>query len=156
MSSSADLSPRVVYADIIGLPRHQSDTRPHMSLHDRAAQFSPFAALTGYDEMIGEEARLTDSRIDPGESDLELLDRKLRRLSALLASRCRPQVSALIFTPDTRKAGGRYDVVSGQAEKLDPYENKLILRVAESPVRRVSLELDRLLDLSGHGLEDAD
>ena len=147
-------SAREVYADIIDLPHHQSAVRPHMSLHDRAAQFAPFAALTGYDEMIDEEARLTDSRIGLGESDLELLDRKLGRLSALLAARCRPRVSVLVFIPDPRKAGGRYELVSGLAEKLDPHENRLILRVADSPVRRLSLDLDRILDLSGDGLED--
>ena len=147
-------SPRIVYADIIDLPHHRSDVHPHMSIHDRAAQFAPFAALTGYDEMISEEARLTDSRIDLGESDLEQLDRKLRRLSALLAERRRPQVSALIFTPDPRKAGGRYDQVSGQAERLDTCENRLILCVADSPVRKISLDLDRILDLSGDCLED--
>ena len=55
--------PRIVYADIIGLPHHQSPTRPHMSLYDRAAQFAPFAALTGYDDMIVEEVRETDTRV---------------------------------------------------------------------------------------------
>ena len=55
--------PRIVYADIIDLPHHQSPTRPHMSLYDRAAQFAPFAALTGYDDMIVEEVRETDTRV---------------------------------------------------------------------------------------------
>ena len=74
--------PRIVYADIIDLPHHQSAKRKHMSLHDRAAQFAPFAALVGYDEMVDEEARLTDRQITPGESDLDRLDRIFRCLSA--------------------------------------------------------------------------
>ena len=63
---SKEPDPRIVYADIIDLPHHQSAKRKHMSLHDRAAQFAPFAALVGYDEMVDEEARLTDRQIEPG------------------------------------------------------------------------------------------
>ena len=145
-----------IYADIINLPHHQSEKRPHMSLHDRAAQFAPFAALTGYDEMVDEEARLTELQVDPGESDLDRLDRKFRRLSSLLAARQRPCVSVLLFVPDSRKAGGRYETVVGFAGKLDEYEKKLILLGAGSPAREISLNLDRILDLSGGSLDDED
>lgn len=154
MNSKNYPSPQQVYADIIHLPHHQSAVRPHMSLHDRAAQFAPFAALTGYDEMVDEEARLTDVRIDPGESDLDRLDRKFRRLSSLLADHQRPFVSVLLFVPDSRKAGGRYETVTGSARRLDEYEKKLILLGAGSPAREISLDLDRILDLSGDCLED--
>ena len=154
MNSKYYPSPQQVYADIIHLPHHQSAVRPHMSLHDRAAQFAPFAALTGYDEMVDEEARLTDVRIDPGESDLDRLDRKFRRLSSLLADHQRPFVSVLLFVPDSRKAGGRYETVTGSARRLDEYEKKLILLGAGSPAREISLDLDRILDLSGDCLED--
>ena len=156
MNSKNDFSPRVVYADIIDLPRHQSKTHPHMSLHDRAAQFAPFAALTGYDEMVDEEARLTEVRIDPGESDLDRLDRKFRLLASLLADHQRPFVSVLLFVPDSRKAGGRYETVTGSARRLDEYEKKLILLGSGSPAREISLDLDRILDLSGDCLEDED
>ena len=149
-------SPRIVYADIIKLPRHQSEKHPHMSLHDRAAQFAPFAALTGYDEMVSEEARLTDVRIDPGESDLDRLDRNFRRLASLLADHQRPFVSVLLFVPDARKAGGRYETVTGPARRLDEYEKKLILLGAGSPAREISLDLDRILDLSGDWTDDPD
>ena len=124
MNSESPPNPRVVYADIINLPRHRSATRTPMSLHDRAAQFAPFAALTGYDEMIGEEARLTDRRIAPGESDLEDLNRRFRRLSEQLADRRRPEVTVLVFVPDARKAGGRYEEVSGRARRLDETAKK--------------------------------
>ena len=146
--------PRVVYADIIGLPHHRSASRPHMSLHDRAAQFAPFAALTGYDEMIDEEARQTDRRIAPGESDLEELNSRFRRLSEQLAGKRRPEVSALVFVPDARKAGGRYEQVSGRARRLDAAEKKLILTGEGFPSGEISLDLDRILDLSGPGLDD--
>ena len=145
-----------VYADIISLPRHQSEKRPRMSLHDRAAQFAPFAALTGYDEMVDEEARLTEIQIDPGESDLDRLDRKFRRLSSLLADRQRPYVSVLLFVPDARKAGGRYETVVGFARRLDECERRLVLLGSGSPAREISLNLDRILDLSGSDLENED
>lgn len=145
---------RQIYADIISLPHHQSSKRPHMSPHDRAAQFAPFAALSGYDEMIGEEARLTERRITPGESDLDCLDRKFRRLAELLSLKQHPAVSVLVFVPDPRKAGGHYETVTGRAKALDLYEKKLILLGNSSPAEVISLHMDRILDLSGDIPED--
>ncbi len=150
MNYELNSDPRLVYADIISLPHYQSVKRPHMSLHDRAAQFAPFAALVGYDEMVGEEARLTDAQIAPGESDLEDLDRKFRVLSEQLAAGQRPEISVLVFIPDARKAGGRYETVTGRARRLDPVEKKLILLREGAPVREISLDLDRILDLENH------
>lgn len=69
--------PRIVYADIIDHPHHQSETRPHMSLYDRAAQFSAFDAFAGYSDMIAEEARLTDSEIILNDNAIEILNQKL-------------------------------------------------------------------------------
>ena len=154
MSDPVTPDAREVYADIIDLPRHQSAKRKHMSLHDRAAQFAPFAALVGYDEMIDEEARLTDSRIDPGESDLDRLDRIFRVLSGQLSVGHRPEVSVLVFVPDSRKAGGRYEAVTGRAKRLDPIERKLILLGDGIPPGEIVLSLDRVLDLSGVNEED--
>ena len=149
MNSELNLDPRQVYADIIDLPHYQSEKRRHMSLHDRAAQFAPFAALVGYDEMVGEEARLTDRQIAPGESDLDRLDRIFRLLASRLAAGERPEVSVLVFVPDQRKAGGRYETVSGRAKRLDTVEKKLILLVDSAPPREIILNLDKILDISG-------
>ena len=154
MNSENTPDPRMVYADIIDLPHHQSEKHPHMSLHDRAAQFAPFAALTGYDEIIGEETRLTDLRITPGESDLEQLDRAFRRLSDLLSAKQRPKVSVLVFVSDSRKSGGHYETVAGRAKKLDLYAKRLILLGECSPAGEISLDMDRILDLSGPFTED--
>ena len=154
MSKESD--PRIVYADIIDLPHHQSEKRKHMSLHDRAAQFAPFAALVGYDEMVDEEARLTDRQINPGESDLDRLDRIFRSLSASLSAGRRPEISVLVFVPDARKAGGRYETVTGRAKRLDPVEKKLILLGSSTPPEEISLNLDRILDISGITEEDFD
>ena len=76
--------PRVVYADIIDLPHHRSDHHPPMSLMDRAAQFSAYKALSGYEEMIGEEARPVDAKIELGEAELDLLNQKLNLLQETL------------------------------------------------------------------------
>ena len=85
---------REAYGDIIDLPRWEPNSRhPRMSLHDRAAQFAPFAALVGYDEMVEEEARLTEREIHPGEEDLEHLDRQFRSLLALLSAGQKSPVS---------------------------------------------------------------
>ena len=153
---SKEPDPRTVYADIIDLSHHQSAKRKHMSLHDRAAQFAPFAALVGYDEMVDEEARLTDRQITPGESDLDRLDRIFRSLSARLSAGQQPEISALVFVPDTHKAGGRYEAVTGRAKRLDPVEKKLILLGSGTPPEEISLSLDRILDISGIITEDLD
>ena len=145
MSDTPD--PRIVYSDIIFLPHHQSATRPHMSLHDRATQFAPFAALSGYEEMVDEEARMTDREIALGDSELDLLDQQFRRLSEMLSAGQRPQVSVLVFVPDQHKAGGRYDTVTGHARRLDPVEKKLILLTNDSPASQLTLSMDRILDL---------
>lgn len=154
MNSEKEPTAREVYSDIIDLPHHQSAKRKHMSLHDRAAQFAPFAALVGYDEMVDEEARLTDRQITPGESDLDRLDRLFRRLSAQLAAGQRPAVSVLVFVPDPNKPGGRYETVTGRAKRLEPTEKKLLLLGDGTPPREISLSMDRILDLSGIGGED--
>ena len=107
MAGNGNADAKTVYADIIGLPRWEPGKKhPRMSLHDRAAQFAPFAALVGYDEMVDEEARLTESQVSPGESELEELDRKFRCLSEMLSAGQRPEVAVLVFIPDARKPGG--------------------------------------------------
>ena len=156
MSDPNTPAAREIYGDIIDLPHHQSVKRKHMSLHDRAAQFAPFAALVGYDEMVDEEARLTDRQITPGESDLDRLDRIFRSLSAQLSAGQRPLVSAVVFIPDPHKAGGRYETVSGRAKRLDPVEKKLFLVGDGTPPREIVLNMDRILSLSGSSIEDPD
>ena len=113
------------YDDIIDLPHHVSATRLRMSMIDRAAQFSPFAALTGYDAAIKETGRLTDERIELSEESRAALDRKQQLLMDNLADR--PEVSVTYFVPDERKAGGAYVTVTGIVKKVDEYERLLIL-----------------------------
>ena len=113
------------YDDIIDLPHHVSATRPQMSMINRAAQFSPFAALTGYDAAIRETGRLTDSRIELSEDSRADLDRKQQLLSDRLAEH--PEVSVTYFAPDKRKAGGAYVTVTGNVKKLDDLQRLMVL-----------------------------
>ena len=110
------------YNDIIDLPHHISTTRPRMSMLDRAAQFSPFAALTGYDAAIKETGRLTGQRIELTEECRAVLDRKQQVLLENLAEH--PEVSVTYFVPDERKSGGAYVTVAGRVKKVDEYHLK--------------------------------
>lgn len=111
------------YDDIIGLPHHVSAKRAPMSMVDRGAQFSPFAALTGFDAAIAETARLTDDPIDLADGGKAMVDEKLRRLLDMEA----PQVTVTHFRPDSRKAGGAYVSVTGVVKKVDAYSQSLLL-----------------------------
>lgn len=113
------------YDDIIDLPHHVSAKRSRMTNYDRAAQFSPFAALTGYDAVIDETARLTDTRIELDEGGKALLDAQLRQIREHLASR--PRVEMTCFQADDRKSGGAYIHVSGRVRKIDEYAGALLL-----------------------------
>ena len=105
------------YDDIITLPHPEPRTHPRMSLHDRAAQFSPFAALTGHSAAIAETGRLTDSRITLDESEMTRVDAALQRLRELLPQA--PTVSITYFVPDERKAGGSYQTITGEVKRID-------------------------------------
>ena len=113
------------YNDIIDLPHHISTTRPRMSMLDRAAQFSPFAALTGYDAAIKETGRLTGQRIELTEECRAVLDRKQQVLLENLTEH--PEVSVTYFVPDERKSGGTYVTVAGRVKKVDEYQRLLLL-----------------------------
>ena len=119
--------PREVYADIIDHPHWVSPKHPPMSLYDRAAQFAPFAALTGYEDMIGEEARLVDNRIEPGEEELAELNRKLGRISESVRLGNKPEATVTYFVPDPLKPGGVYETTTGRIRRVDPVSGILQL-----------------------------
>lgn len=126
------------YDDIIDLPHHQSSTRPHMPVHDRAAQFSPFAALTGYEAAVSETARLTEGKIELDEDARAALDEKLQFLQE---SAGRQQVSVTYFQPDIRKKGGAYLSVSGIIKKINAYERIIVMEDG------TSISVDDILDI---------
>ena len=113
------------YEDIINLPHHVSKTRPQMSMLDRAAQFSPFAALTGYDAAIKETGRLTDEKIEMDEDRKAALDMKQAYLIEMIDEQ--PEISITYFLPDAKKSGGAYVTVTGNLKRFDEYERLLIL-----------------------------
>lgn len=113
------------YADIIDLPHHRSPSRPPMPMGDRAAQFSSFAALSGYEEAVTETARLTEARSELTEDKKQLLDETLRLLLEL--SEQPPLVRLTRFLPDKRKAGGAYVALTCRVASVDTYEGCLIL-----------------------------
>lgn len=113
------------YDDIINLPRHVSKTRPQMSRQNRAAQFAPFAALTGYDAAVKETARLTDKKIELGESAIVDLDLKLGILADAASEH--PEVIVTYFQPDEKKDGGAYVTAVGAVKKIDEFERVIVL-----------------------------
>ena len=113
------------YEDIINLPHHVSATRPQMSMMDRAAQFSPFAALTGYDDAIKETGRLTGEKIEMDEDRKAALDMKQAYLIEMIDEQ--PEISITYFLPDAKKSGGAYVTVTGNLKRFDEYERLLIL-----------------------------
>ena len=114
------------YDEIMGLPHHVSKTRPQMPLSDRAAQFAPFAALTGYDSAIKETGRLTDERIELDEEALTALNRKYQLLIEALDDA--PEVTIIYFQPDARKAGGQYVSATGTVKKVDTFGRRILLQ----------------------------
>ena len=113
------------YDDIINLPHHQSKERPHMSLHDRAAQFAPFAALTGHEEAIQETARITDDRINLDESAVAKINEKLCEIAQSLDDK--RMVAITYFQPDLHKKGGAYLTDVGTVKKIDANEKVLLM-----------------------------
>ena len=105
------------YDDIIDLPHPTSQNHPRMSLYDRAAQFSPFAALTGHSAAIAETGRLTDRRVELDEYEMARVDAELQRLQELLPGG--PTASITYFVPDERKNGGSYQTVTGEVKRID-------------------------------------
>ena len=114
-----------MYEDILNLPHHVSKTRPQMSMLDRAAQFSPFAALTGYDDAIKETGRLTDEKIEMDEDRKAALDMKQAYLIEMIDEQ--PEISITYFLPAAKKSGGAYVTVTGNLKRFDEYERLLIL-----------------------------
>ena len=129
------------YDDIINLPHHVSATRPQMPLLDRAAQFAPFAALTGYDAAIKETGRLTDEKIEMDEEALNILNMKFQLLVDNLHDE--PEVSFTYFKPDERKAGGAYLEMTGTVKKVDDFERVITMQDG------TKMLMDNILNIDG-------
>ncbi len=118
------------YDDIKHLSRPQYPDLPPMSIHDRAAQFSPFAALVGYEDAVEETARLTDSRREMEQDEINELNRQLQELAEKLSER--PKIRVTYFIRDKKKEGGRYSSKIGNARTIDQAENRIVFTDGES------------------------
>lgn len=112
------------YDDIINLPHYELKYHNKMSITSRAAQFSPFAALTGYSDLVNETARITGRKIELSEEELTDLDRKLQILNSNIKDK--PDVKITYFIPDNKKSGGKYEDINGNVRKID-YINHIII-----------------------------
>lgn len=133
------------YDDIINLPHHVSTTHPHMTVIDRAAQFSPFAALTGFDAAIKETARLADKRVELDEYIKDALNDRLQ----IIADRIKehPEITITYFQPDAKKSGGAYVTAIGTAKKIDEYER--VVTMANGTV----IPIDEIISIDGQIFE---
>ncbi|MBQ9624494.1 MAG: hypothetical protein IJR47_00145 [Clostridia bacterium] len=129
------------YDDIINLPHHISAARPQMPISDRAAQFSPFAALTGFEAAIKETGRLTDKRIELDENMLNILNIKMQCIVENLDKE--PDITFTYFEPDKTKDGGEYLTITGKVKKIDDYARQIILQTGEK------LNIDDVVNISG-------
>ena len=140
---------RKPYEDIIHLPHHQSATRPHMSLYDRAAQFSPFAALTGFDGVIAETSRLTDQKIELSEYERALLDQKLSRIDDELRKGNHPEITVIYFVPDPLKAGGAYNEYTGHVRNIDAFERCIVFLAGNGRSAGRRIGIDGIAEIRG-------
>lgn len=134
------------YDDMIDLPHHVSTKRPQMSLYDRAAQFSAFKALTGYEDCVTEAARLTGERIELDDATMSLLNAKVQILQDEIKSR--PNITATYFVPDKKKAGGEYVSVSGSIKRIDEVERTIIFSDGKT------IQIDDVIDLQSELFTD--
>lgn len=139
------------YEDIVNLPPHISKKHPQPSMMDRAARFAPFAAITGYEEMVLEEARVTEEQIHLDEDAVALICEKINMIQEFIDEE--PEVKITYFEPDKKKSGGAYITITGTPKRVDEYEQILILidgkKIKFDSIYR--LESDLFLAL---GLED--
>ncbi len=113
------------YDDIINLPHHISKKHAHMSMADRAAQFSPFMALVGFDGEVSEMQRLTDKKTELSESEKEVINEKLMLLAENI--REKPYAAITYFVPDGKKAGGAYVTAEGRIKRVNEYEKSVTM-----------------------------
>ena len=129
------------YDDIINMQHHISSNREHMSELDRAAQFSPFAAVTGYDGAIKETARLTEQRIELDETAKTVLDEKLRIVQEQLSRQ--QEITIVFFKPDEMKAGGTYISMRCIVKKIDEYERIVVMQDG------TRIPIEEIVDITG-------
>lgn len=129
------------YDDIINLPHHVSSKRPQMTLENRAAQFAPFSALTGYSEAIKETGRLTNKKIEIDEEEKIILNTKLQILNENIKNK--PEITITCFIKDKTKSGGIYKEITGIIKKINIYDQEILLE------EKTKILLNNIYDIKG-------
>jgi hypothetical protein len=141
---------RIVYADIIHLPHWQSPTRTPMSAYERAAQFSSFNALEGYEDMVGEEARIVDTQEELTETEMEILNQKINLIADVIEDGHHPILTFTYFLNDSMKQGGSYVTMTERVRKIDAVGKKIqLFRTIGAGKSYMELEMDKIRDISG-------
>ena len=153
---------RNVYADIIDHPHHQSPVRPHMSLYNRAAQFSAFDALSGFSDMVTEEARLTDTGVHLSEEALERLNQKLTLINDVIEDGYNPEIRIVYFEPDRLKDGGAYLEYTGTVKQIDLIGRKIVFldsgngEIGDRNRKTIRVDMERIIEIHGELLDYLD
>ncbi len=129
------------YSDIINLSRPVSK-RPRMSLKQRSAQFAPFAALTGYEGQVKETARLTNKKIEINEELKEILNKKIQLIQKKIKEQ--PQIEITYFIPDSKKDGGKYEIICNTIQKIDMYTNEFVM------LDGTRININDIIDIQGN------
>ena len=141
---------RIVYADIIRLPHWQSPTRTPMSAYERAAQFSSFNALEGYEDMVGEEARVVDTQEELTETEMEILNQKINLIADVIEDGYHPILTFTYFLNDSMKQGGSYVTMTERVRKIDAVGKKIqLFRTVGASKSYMELDMDKIKDISG-------
>ena len=137
------------YADIIHLPHHKAKNRLHMSMYDRAAQFSPFAALTGFDGVIAETGRFPGRKIELSEHEKVMLDQKLTLIDDVIRDKHHPEITLVYFVPDYLKEGGEYEEYTGKVRHIDTIDRTVVFLADNGRSADMTIKIDDIKDIHG-------
>ena len=142
------------YVDILHLPHHQSKAHPQMSMVNRAAQFSPYAALVGFDGVIAETGRLTDRKIELSDTEIERIDQKLMLIDEAVHEGQHPEITIRYFVPDALKEGGSYEEYTGLVRNIDTVEREVVFLAENGRSKGKTVRIDRLYEIHGESVDD--
>ena len=141
---------RIVYADIFNRPHWRSPNHPPMSEYERAAQFSSFNALEGYEDMVGEEARIVGEQEKLTETEMEILNQKINLIADILEDGHHPILTFTYFLNDRMKQGGSYVTMTERVRKIDAVNRKIVLyKTIGTSQRYMELDMDKIKYISG-------
>ena len=144
------------YVDILRLPHHQSSKHPPMSMLNRAAQFSPYAALVGFEGVIAETGRLTGRKIELSEGEKERMNQKLMIIDKAIRDGENPEVTIRYFVPDKMKKGGSYQELTGRVRSIDAMERAVVFLAENGRSKGKEIKIDNIQEIQGEIMETLD